>query len=287
MGQQDADTGGIDPSRAEGKEAGTGAGPVACNDREDNQLNEILASHPAADVWPLMSPEELKSLSDDIKKNGQRLPIFVDDENRIVDGRNRWQACQLAGVNPIIERFSESIYGDVKDFIKSLNDHRRHLTREQRREIIKRLHKQGKSTRQIAKAVGVTHTTVRDDLSTGRNLPVDNQPTEASADIDKPFTKSQSAPKRLSKEQKAQVVEKLSDGENPSKIANELGVSRQAVHKIKSKPPKPEPEFFIEDDIDELQEILDGFVAKKSSRWSEKDKTFVRLFLLNYGKEIQ
>ena len=31
--------------------------------------------HPAADVFPMMSDEELEALGDDIKKNGLRQPI--------------------------------------------------------------------------------------------------------------------------------------------------------------------------------------------------------------------
>ena len=49
----------------------------------------------------------------------------------------------------------------------------RHLTREQRQELITKLRKQQWSTRKIAEAVNVAQSTVMDDLSTERNRSVE------------------------------------------------------------------------------------------------------------------
>jgi hypothetical protein len=96
----------------------------------------------------------------------------------------------------------------------------------------------------------------------------------------------------LSADDRERIDRQVDMGMSPAEIAEDnnlpLEIVQQATKEIESKhPPKPEPEFFIEDDIDELQEILDGFVAKKSSRWSDGDKVYVRLFLVKYGKRIQ
>lgn len=85
--------------------------------------------HPAADLFPMMSDEELRALADDIKANGQQEKIKRDPEGRIVDGRNRLAACELAGVEPEYEQVDVS---DALSYVVSLNVKRRHLTAGQR-----------------------------------------------------------------------------------------------------------------------------------------------------------
>ena len=86
-------------------------------------------AHPFAARFPMMDEEDLAELAADIKKNGQQMPIVVDGEGQIIDGRNRLEACRRAGVEPI---FEELAGGDPVDFILSLNVRRRHLTKGQR-----------------------------------------------------------------------------------------------------------------------------------------------------------
>lgn len=60
-------------------------------------------AHPAADQFPLLEQDELESLAEDIAANGLSYPIVVDENGHVVDGRNRWLACEIAGVEPITE----------------------------------------------------------------------------------------------------------------------------------------------------------------------------------------
>jgi hypothetical protein len=55
--------------------------------------------HPLALTYPPMSAEEMAALVADIKARGLRRPI-VRYEGKILDGRNRYQACRRAGVEP-------------------------------------------------------------------------------------------------------------------------------------------------------------------------------------------
>ena len=55
--------------------------------------------HPIANIFPMMGEEELDQLADDIMQNGLRQPIVLY-QGQILDGRNRYQACELAAVEP-------------------------------------------------------------------------------------------------------------------------------------------------------------------------------------------
>jgi hypothetical protein len=111
----------------------------------------VLPIHPAADLFPLMSPDELRALGEDIKEHGLRNPCCLaeDEDGRVVlfDGRNRLDALELIGEkitlgtlnnHVIFERF-EAAYIDIPERVVSLNIHRRHLTAEQKRELIAKL----------------------------------------------------------------------------------------------------------------------------------------------------
>lgn len=90
-----------------------------------------IITHRAA-IFPMMSAEELAELAADIKENGQRFPIVgkYEDRELIVDGRNRYEACEMAGVEPKFEKLNGH---DAKAFILSVNVNRRHLNAGQRR----------------------------------------------------------------------------------------------------------------------------------------------------------
>lgn len=82
-----------------------------------------MRHHPIADVWPMMDEAKLAELADDIRKNGQLVPVWLY-EGKILDGRNRWAACRIAGVDPKTKEYT----GDEPTaFAVSLNDRRRHM----------------------------------------------------------------------------------------------------------------------------------------------------------------
>src|SRR6266481_2354009 len=84
--------------------------------------------HPLAEDFPMLSAQELQELAEDIKVRGQLAPILTYRE-AILDGRNRWVACRMAGVDPETIEYKEA---DPVGFIKSLNILRRHLTTAER-----------------------------------------------------------------------------------------------------------------------------------------------------------
>lgn len=60
-----------------------------------------MKTHWVADMYPL-NESDIEPLAESIKANGQRTPILALKDGTIIDGRNRWLACQKAGVDPII-----------------------------------------------------------------------------------------------------------------------------------------------------------------------------------------
>lgn len=90
-----------------------------------------MEAHPYANIFPMLGENELNELAADIKAYGLRHAIVVDKSRRVIDGRNRFAACELAEVAPRFETFD----GDdrkVLDLIVSLNIKRRHLNESQR-----------------------------------------------------------------------------------------------------------------------------------------------------------
>jgi ParB-like chromosome segregation protein Spo0J len=85
--------------------------------------------HPAADLFPMMTEDELQELAADIAANGLLHPIIVDDDKQLIDGRNRLAACKIAQVEPRFERLNGH---DPLAYIVSENIERRHLTKGQR-----------------------------------------------------------------------------------------------------------------------------------------------------------
>jgi hypothetical protein len=142
-----------------------------------------LAVHPAAELFPPLPPDELRTLGEDIIKNGLTSPIALwradpKVQEQLLDGRNRLDAIELVTGKPVEIGAPSLIAGE--DFLAcdkvivldksvdpyayaiSANIHRRHLTGEQKRDLIGKLLKATpeKSNRQIAETVKADDKTV-------------------------------------------------------------------------------------------------------------------------------
>jgi hypothetical protein len=106
------------------------------------------AFHPLANLFPLMEGREFEELVADIKANGLHECIVVLDD-QILDGRNRYRACIAAGEQPLFVPYRGD---DPAAYVVSMNVTRRHLTQEQKRELVAKLLEAhpDKSDRQIA-----------------------------------------------------------------------------------------------------------------------------------------
>jgi ParB-like chromosome segregation protein Spo0J len=86
--------------------------------------------HEVCAAWPEMTTAELRDLADDIVKNGLHDPIMLTPDGKLLDGRNRAEACAVAGIE--ITSSMTAVYdGDPVLFSLSKNRHRRHMSTDQ------------------------------------------------------------------------------------------------------------------------------------------------------------
>src|SRR5262249_52732963 len=117
---------------------------------------DVLPIHPAAELFPRMSADELRTLGEDIKKNGLTSPIVLWEAGKttqlfLLDGRGRLDAMEAVGL-PVVGKDGEWLDlnfalrcagrirgGDPYAYVVSANVHRRHLSAEQKRDLIGKL----------------------------------------------------------------------------------------------------------------------------------------------------
>lgn len=92
-------------------------------------MSEITGVHPYADKFPMLPQAELEELAQSIRESGLRQPIVVTVDGLILDGRNRFQACRMAGVEPETVVYEGS---DLAEYVLDSNITRRNMTTGQR-----------------------------------------------------------------------------------------------------------------------------------------------------------
>jgi len=110
---------------------------------------DVIKIHPAADLFPLMSREELQALGKDIKANGLTSPIVFwregDRPQLFLDGRNRLDAMESVGMVVVKDgKLGGDLHSwhviqvtqDPYEYVISANIHRRHLTAAKKGDVI-------------------------------------------------------------------------------------------------------------------------------------------------------
>jgi hypothetical protein len=87
--------------------------------------------HPYSNIWPLLEGEDFEKLKADIKANGLRMNL-ITYQGKLLDGRNRERACEAVGVPARYAAAQVATDDEALDLVVSLNEHRRHLSIEQR-----------------------------------------------------------------------------------------------------------------------------------------------------------
>ena len=90
-------------------------------------MAEILVFHDAANSFPMMDAKRFSELKESIRVNGLREAIMLC-EGKILDGRNRWKACQELGKEVATRQYA----GDPWTYVWDLNGNRRDINADQR-----------------------------------------------------------------------------------------------------------------------------------------------------------
>lgn len=116
-----------------------------------------LEVHPVADLFPMLADDELQELAEDIELRGLLQPIVLDADGRVLDGRNRLAACEIAGVEARFETYGGD---DPEGFALAANGLRRSQTKTQKAIVAARylLSKQDQdgAAAKAARALGVS-----------------------------------------------------------------------------------------------------------------------------------
>lgn len=125
--------------------------------------------HPLADRWPMLPDDELAALADDIASRGQLEPISLDAEGRLIDGRNRLAACELATVTPTFTTLALAGDTEIAEYINARNAQRRNVSTGQKAmAVAEQLAAQGKRKNGRWQRGSVSATNVADDRDAWR-----------------------------------------------------------------------------------------------------------------------
>ncbi len=152
----------------------------------------MIPFHPVSEIFPMMQDAELRDLAADIEEHGLIEAIWTY-KGQIIDGRNRYRACLVAGEEPRFQEYTGD-EGGLVAFVLGLNLKRRHLDASQRAVIGLAVEK-------------YYHEIARKNMSAGGSI--------------------------KHNEQGSQKIDNLAIVHAASEAAKQVGVNRQYIHDAK------------------------------------------------------
>jgi hypothetical protein len=214
--------------------------------------------HPLAEKMPPMSEQEFSALVDDIAENGLLEPITLY-QGMVLEGRHRYKSCNQLGYKFKETDFVALATGDPLAYVVSKNIMRRHLTTEQKRDLIKALleEKPNASSRKIARLARVSPTTVEKDM----------EPTDQSGQLPQP------GQKRTGADGKKRRAPQRSSQQSAKRLRRQIDdfISEWEVLNVNQKT------TFVKTYKEELAEILEWVEASGDEAEHEAAKLVERL----------
>lgn len=118
-------------------------------------------------LFPDLADDEFQALKADIAERGVLVPVEYDEHGAILDGHHRVRACRELGIKdwPTVTRGGMDDESKA-EHVLTLNLSRRHMTPDQRRELVLKLRlERGWSLRRIANRLGVSVWTAHQDVA--------------------------------------------------------------------------------------------------------------------------
>jgi ribosomal protein L11 len=193
----------------------------------------MYQQHPLSAAWPAMSEAEFHSLKESIENIGVQMPIVIF-EDQVIDGWNRYRAANDLGMDCPTTAFDDSL--DPRDFVKAMNDARRHITGSQRAIAIVAIYKWHPAHR--GNKVEVTSTLTQKALA------------EEAGVSKKTIQQAQAA-------QKAGLSEKVKSGELSVEQASNIAKGKPA--KPEAKPAEPTP---VNHELEEAAQAINELAAE-------------------------
>jgi len=125
--------------------------------------------HEAATLFPMMDEKSFAEFKQDISINGLKEfgTLYC---NKVLDGRNRYRACQELGLEMTFCEIEDDGSFDPIAYVLSHNLHRRHLTESQRAMVAGKLSKMKQGDNQHVKEVGPIGPTSVDSAADALNV---------------------------------------------------------------------------------------------------------------------
>lgn len=102
-----------------------------------------------------------------IQRFGVLVPVVKDQHGRVVDGHHRSRIADELGISFITQTIEVADDDEAREIARTLNSDRRHMTDEQRREVVAHLRSLGHSLRSIGAAIGIDKRQVQRDIAKG------------------------------------------------------------------------------------------------------------------------
>jgi hypothetical protein len=208
-----------------------------------------MKRHELCACYPVLGAEQLRALAEDIRVNGQSVPIEIF-EGAILDGWNRYLACQIAKVKPwIFDKTSELQGVDLVDYVISRNALRRHLSVQDRAVCAANLMKTDyfKNRAAASQKSGLKHGKYPSP-PVGRNMKPssDNQSAKAAAKATGASTRSTERAARVNKAGIPEVIKAMEVGDISLAVAEQIvkrpkKEQKKLLDEALGIMPKPEP----------------------------------------------
>jgi len=204
-------------------------------------------------IFQTLDPATESALRASIERFGVLVPVVFDQHGHVLDGHHRRRIAEEVGVDYRSDVVVVADADEAREVARTLNSDRRHLTVEQRREMVAALREEGHSLRAIAGATGTSLGTVQRDVAgvspdtpaeihgqdgkrypacRPRPEPVDEDPDEE-VDQETNVDANEPAMDRLGRTNKdhrtKQIAERAALGMTSRQIADDIGIGTSAV----------------------------------------------------------